>query len=187
MDGLVIDTIELTVLNSDIIDGVSMLRVLIANNHHAVFRLLTGNILHRHIADSGVETTTAHLARFVVGIELEDSLATLTYGNVTHIDILDDTTTATIGLNTQYTVKAGRVHLTVFCIDILTTTADFRANDYATMTIVEFTVTNDDVLRWTSGILALTTFSTVVITSALDGDTVVASIEIAILNEHTVA
>ena len=55
------------------------------------------------------------------------------------------------------------------------------------MTIVEFTVTNDDVLRWTSGILALTTFSTVVITSALDGDTVVASIEIAVLNEHTVA
>ena len=121
MDWLVVHTIELTVLNSDIVDGVSQLRILIANNHHTVFRLLTSDIFHRYIADGGVETTTAHLTRFIVGVKLEDGLATLTNSDVAHIDILDDTTAARVRLDAQHTVEVGRVHLTVLGIDILAT------------------------------------------------------------------
>ena len=72
-------------------------------------------------------------------------------------------------------------------IDILTSARDLRANDHATVTIIKFRVTDDDILRRTAGKRTLTTLTTVVVTAALDGDAVVAGIEIAILNEHAVA
>ena len=55
------------------------------------------------------------------------------------------------------------------------------------MPIVELTVADDDVFRWGAGKLTLTTLSSVVVTSTLDGDTVVASIEIAVLYQYAVA
>ena len=121
MDGFVVDAIELTVLNGDIVDGVGQLRILIANNHDAIFRLLASDILHRHIADSGVETTAANLTGLVVGVQFQHCLTTLTNGDVAHIDVLDDTTTARIGFYAEHTVEVGRVHLTVLGIDILAT------------------------------------------------------------------
>ena len=121
MDGLVVDTIELAVSDGDVVDGIGQFGVFLTHNHHAVFRLLTGNILHRHIADGGVETTTAHLTWLVVGVELEYGLATLTNGHVTHVDILDDTTTAAVGLDTQHALQLWRIHHTIVGIHILTT------------------------------------------------------------------
>ena len=187
MDGLVVDAVELTVLDGDVIDGVGQLRILIANNHHAVFRLLAGNILHRHVADGGVEATAANLTWFIVGVQFEDSLATLTNGNVAHIDVLNDTATTGVRLDAEYTVETGRVHLAILGIDILATAGNLRADDYTTMTVVHLTITDNDVLRGASGKFALTTLASVVVTAALDGDTVVASIEIAVFDKDAVA
>ena len=55
------------------------------------------------------------------------------------------------------------------------------------MTIVKLAVADDDVLRRLAGKLALTAFATIVVASALDGDAVVTRIEIAILNQYSVA
>ena len=54
------------------------------------------------------------------------------------------------------------------------------------MTIIKLTVTNDNVLRRLSGKLALTTLASIVITSALDGDTVITSVEVAVFDEDAV-
>ena len=54
------------------------------------------------------------------------------------------------------------------------------------MTVLHLTVTDDDVLGGLSGKASLSTLTTVVVTGALDGDTVVAGIEIAVLNQYTV-
>ena len=124
VDGLAIDTIELTVAYRDIIDRIGKLGILVAHDHHAILRLLAGDILHRDIAHRGVVATTANLLRLIVGVDLEHCLATLSDGDVTHVDVLYHTTTATVRLDTQYRVEVGRVHHTVLGIDILAAATD---------------------------------------------------------------
>ena len=94
VDGLADNTVELAVANSNIINCVRLLGVFVAHYHNAVLRLLACHVLHCHVADGGVETATAHLLRFVVGIDLEHGLATLADGDVAHVDVLDDATAA---------------------------------------------------------------------------------------------
>ena len=73
------------------------------------------------------------------------------------------------------------------CIDVLATTANLRADDHTAMAIVKLTVTDDDILRRTTCKGTLTALTTIVVAARLDGDTVVASIEVAVLDEHAVA
>ena len=187
MDGLVLNAIELTVPDRDVVDGIGQVLILVAYNHHTVLRLLACHVLHRHVAYSGIETTTADLLGFIVGIDFQYGLLTLAHGDVAHVDVLNHATTTRIGLDAQHTVQIRRVHLTVLSIDVLTASADLRADDHTTVTVLHLTVADDDVLRGTSGKAALTTLATIVIASALDGDTVVAGIEITVLYQHTVA
>ena len=105
VDRLAGDAIELAVADGDVVDGIGQLGVVVAHHHNAVFRLLTGDVLHRYVAHRGVETTTAHLIGFVVGIDLQHRLLTLADGDVAHIDVLDDATTTRIGLDAQYTIQ----------------------------------------------------------------------------------
>ena len=187
MDGLTIDTVELAVLDSDVIDGIGQLGVVITYNHHTILRLLAGNILHRDVADGRIETTTAHLAGLVVGIDLKHGLATLPNSDVAHVDILDDASTAGVRLDTQHAVQRRGVHLAVVGIDILTTAGDLRTDDHTTVTVVELRVTDNDILRRTADERTLTTLTTVVIAAALDSYAVVTRVEIAVLDEHAVA
>ena len=99
VDGLVIDTVELTVADVDVIDGIGQFLVLIAHNHDTVLRLLAGDILHVDVANDGVETTTADFTRVIVGIDFQYGLATLAHGDVAHVDILDDTAATRVGLD----------------------------------------------------------------------------------------
>ena len=84
-------TVELTVLDIDVIH---LTVVGHADNHHAVFRLLTRHVLHPYVAHGGVETTAAHLARLVVGIDFQHRLLALSDGDVAHVDVLNHTATA---------------------------------------------------------------------------------------------
>ena len=187
MDGLVVYAVEVAVLDGDVIDGIGQLRVLVADNHHTVFRLLAGDILHRHVAHGGVESAAAHLARLVVGVDFQYGFLALPHGDVAHVDILDDAATARVGLDAQHAVERRRVHLAVLGIDILATAADFRADDHSAVPVVELTVADDDVLRCPSGKLALSALASVVVAPALDGYAVVAGVEVAVLYQYAVA
>ena len=54
------------------------------------------------------------------------------------------------------------------------------------MTVLHLTVANDDILRWTACIATLTALAAVVVAGRLDGNTVVASIKIAVFDKYTV-
>ena len=99
------DTVKLTVADGDIVDGIGQFGVVVAHNHHAIFRLLTGDVLHGHVAYRGVEATTAHLLGLVVGIDFQHGLFALANGDVAHIDVLNDATTTRVGLDAQHTIQ----------------------------------------------------------------------------------
>ena len=107
MDRLAGDTVELTVPDGDIVDGIGQFGVVVAHNHYAIFRLLTGDVLHGYVAYRGVEATTAHLLGLVVGIDFQHGLFALANGDVAHIDVLDDATTTRVGLDAQHTIQIG--------------------------------------------------------------------------------
>ena len=94
MDGLVLNTVELTVLDCDVVDGVGQFLVLVAHNHDAVFRLLARHVLHRHIAYGGIESSAAGFLGLVVGIDFQHGLLTLAYGDVAQVDVLNHAATA---------------------------------------------------------------------------------------------
>ncbi len=114
-------TIELTILHKNVVYVSVFLET---DNLDSVFRLLTGDILHIDIAHCGIVTTTANLIMLVVEIDLQHALLADAHLDIFHIDVLDDTTTTGIGLDTQYAFQFRRVHHTVVGIDILTSTTD---------------------------------------------------------------
>ena len=187
VDGLAVHPVELTVPDGDVVHRIGQLGVVVTHNHDAIFRLLAGHVLHRHVTNGGVESATAHLARLVVGVDFQYSLLALSYGDVAHVDVLDDATATGVGLDAQHTVQRGRVHLAVLDIHILTATADFRSDDHATVSVLHLTATDDNILRGGASELALATLATVVVTARFDGDAVVARVEETVLNQHSVA
>ena len=72
-------------------------------------------------------------------------------------------------------------------IDILATTTDLRADDHTTVAVLHLAVADDDVLRGNTSKGTLTTLTTIVVTTTLDGDAVVASIEETVLYQYTLA
>ena len=187
MDGFVVYTVELTVLDGDVVDCVGQLGVVVAHNHDTIFGLVAGHILHGDVAHRGVETTAANLTRLVVGVDLQHSFAALADNDVAHVDILNDTAAARICLDAQYAVEVGRVHAAVLRIHILATATDFASDDHTTVSVLHLAVADDDVLRRCAGKLALTTLATVVVATALDGDAVVTGVEETVFDEHAVA
>ena len=117
----------------------------------------------------------------VVEVDLQDRLLADAHLDIAHVDVLDDTTTTRVGLDAEYTLQLRRVHHTVVGIDILTTARDLRTYHHTTMTVLHLTVADDDVL---GRHVALTTIA---VTTTLDGDTVVARVEVAVLDQYTVA
>ena len=113
-----LDTVEVTVLDIDVVNKCIFVET---DNLHTILRLLTGNILHIYVANDGVVATAANLVVLVVEINLQDALLTLANGDVTHVDILDDTTTAAVGLDTQHALQLWRIHHTIVSIHILAT------------------------------------------------------------------
>ena len=139
-------TVELTVANGDVVYGVRERVGLVANDHDAVLRLLTGDILHQHVAYDRIISATANLLRLVVGVDLQHCLVTLTYGNVTHVDVLDDTTTTGVCLYTKHALQLWRVHHTIVSIYVLAATRYLRTDNHTTVSVLHLTVADDDVL-----------------------------------------
>ena len=171
-------TIEPAILHKDVVYVSVFLET---DDLDAVFRLLAGDILHIDATHRGIVAATADFIVLVVEVDLQHRLLADAHLDIFHIDVLDDATATGIGLDAQYAFQVGGVHHTVVGKDILATATDFRADHHTAMTILHLTVADDDVLR---GHVALTT---VAVATALDGDTVVAGIEEAVLYQYPVA
>ena len=169
---------EVTVFNSNVVNILDLVQ---ADDQYTIVTLLAGYILHVYLANSRLEATIADFLSLVVEINLQYCLTTLTNSNVAHVDILNQTTTAVVSLDSQYTLKVRRVHVAVLCIYILASTRNLRTDNYTTMTIFHLTVTDDDVFAWS------VPKTSVVVASALDSNTVVASMEGTVLNKNVLA
>ena len=92
--GLAVNAVERAVVHVDVVDGIGQRVSLVADNHYAILCLLACHVLHGHIANGGVEATAAHFLGLVVGIDFEHGLLALAHGDVAHVDVLDDATSA---------------------------------------------------------------------------------------------
>ena len=100
MDGFAVNSVEAAVVHVDIIHRIGQRVSLITHNHHSVFRLFAGHVVHVYIAYDGVESTTTHFLGLVVGIDFEHSLLAGADGDIAEVDVLNDAATARIGLDT---------------------------------------------------------------------------------------
>ena len=101
--------------------------------------------------------------------------------DVAGIDILYDTATACVGLDADDTVEVGAVHLAVFGKKVAATASNLATDNHTTMSVLHLTIADDDILAW------LIPEASVVVASALHGDTVVTSVEETVFDEHAVA
>ena len=125
--------------------------------------------------------TAALFLVIIVKIYLQNRLTTLSHLHISDKYILRYSATAWISLYSDNAVKILRVHVAILHKDISDPRSNFRTYDHSPMTVLHFTVSNDYVFRWPSVSPA------VLVTSALYGYAVVASMEITSLYQHAVA
>ena len=158
-----------------------VLHLVSADDEHAIVALLAGHILHAHLAHGRLEATVAQLSWLVVEVDFQDGFLALAHGDVAHIDVLDESATAVVGLDAEDALQVRGVHHAVLGVYILASARDLRADDHAAMSIFHLAIADDDVLA------RLIPETTVIISAALDGDAVVAGMEYAVLDEHVLA
>ena len=178
-DGVALShSVEAAVAHGDVMH----IGVLFQTNHlHSVFGLLAGDILHQHIPHRWVKSPAAHLVVLIVEVDFQHRLSALAHLDVAHEDILYHTSSARVRLDAQHTVQVGRVHRAVVGKHVAASSADFRADDHTAMPILHLAVSHDDVLTGHGA------SASVAVASAFDGNAVIARVEKAVFDEHTVA
>lgn len=172
------NAIEGAVVDVDVVHSIGFVY---AVDLDAVTGLLASDVLHPDVVDVRNMSTLGFLARFVIDIDTQDALATLAYTDVTHEDILGFATTTGVGLETEHTVEVGGIHVTIFGKDVLDTCGDLATDDNSAMSVLHGTTTNDNITSRT----CVTT--TIGISTALDGNTIVSGMEDAILDKDVFA
>ena len=117
----------------------------------------------------------------VVEVDAQHRLTTLAYLDVAHEDVFDYSSSARIGFDTQHAVEVWRVHHAVVSKHVAQSAADFRTYYHTAVAVLHFATANDDVLARHG------TKATVCVATALYGDAVVARVEEAVFNQHSVA
>ena len=105
----------------------------------------------------------------------------MAYLDVAHINIFDQPASARIGLNADHTVQVGAVHRAIFHKQMLVPASDFTANDHSPVAIFHVTTADDDVFA------GHFPFSTIVVTTRLDGNAIITRIKETILDQHVAA
>ena len=177
LDSLFLHTVKLTVINMNVVNLICIVKTV---DKHTILTLLAGDIAHINISHRGDVAALCLLVRLIREVDAHHSLTALADGNIADIDILGDTSTAGIGLDTEHAVEIRRVHLTVLSKDILHSTGDFGTYDDAAVAVLHLTVADDDVLAWYIPLQA------VLVAAALDGYTIVASVESTVLDDNVV-
>ncbi len=117
----------------------------------------------------------------VVEVDFQYAFLADTHFDVAGIDVFDDTATASIGLDAYHTLQFGRVHHVVLGIDVAASARYFRTDNHTTVTVFHLTVADDNVL---TGAIPK---ASVTVAPTLNGNTVVASIEITVFYQHAIA
>ena len=169
---------ESTILHVDVIDVVCIIQTI---EQDAIFTLLASHILHVHVANGWIESTRSVFFRVVVQVDTQNSLLALSHFYVTHVNVLRNTTSTRIALNTQYTVEIGRIHFAILYEYVIATTSNLRTNYHASMTVFHHAIAHDDVLAWDIP------FTSVSISTTLDGNTIVSRMEFTTFYQYVFA
>ena len=89
------------------------------DDEHTIVALLAGNIFHAHVAHGRFKSAVASLSWLIVEVDLEYGFLTLSYGNLAHVDVLDESAAAVVGFDAEDALQMRRVHLAVFGVYIL--------------------------------------------------------------------
>ncbi len=170
--------VELAVLHIDVIHVGASVE---GDYLHAILALLARDVLKVDVAHCGQITAATNLVVLIVEIDFQHRFAALSHGDVACIDVFYHSTAAGVGLYANHTLQVGTVHLVVLGKHVAASARYFTANHYAAVTVLHLTVAYDDVFA------RLVPQATVVVASALYGNAVVAGVEEAVLDEHTVA
>ena len=171
-------TVEAAVLYIDVVHvGACIKRY----NLYSILALLTGNVVQVDVAHCGKEAAAANLVMFIIEVDFQYRFSALSHLDVAGIDVLYDTATASVGLDSYYAVQIRAVHHVVFSEHVTASSRDLTANDDASVPVLHLAVADDDVL---TGLVPQTA---VVVASALDGDTVVTGVEETVFYQHSVA
>lgn len=178
LDRLLLNAGELTVLH---VYTIYIILIRHSDDKHAEVALITGYMLQPYITHRWRIVTAAQFLVIIVKIYLQNRLTTLSHLHISDKYILRYSATAWISLYADNAVKILRVHVAILHKDISYPRSNFRTYDHSPMAVLHFTVSNYYVFRWPSVSPA------VLVTSALYGYAVVASMEITSLYQHAVA
>ena len=134
-----------------------------------------------NVADSRSKTAVAVLPVFVLQVDAQYGFATLSYGDVTHEYIFNQSAAAGAGLDADHTVEVWAIHLTVFYIHVAVSAGDFATDDYTSMSFLHIATAYNDVFAGN------TPFTSVLVTSGLDSNTVISGIEGTVLYQYIFA
>ena len=103
-------TIEAAVLDVDVINVGNTVE---GNDEHAVLALVASDVLDVDVAYCRQETAAADFLGLIVEVDFQNRFAALSYLDVAGINVLNDTATASVGLDAYNAVEIGTVHLAV--------------------------------------------------------------------------
>ena len=103
-------TIEAAVLDVDVINVGNTVE---GNDEHAVLTLIASDVLDVDVAHCRHETAAADFLGLIVEVDFQNRFAALSYLDVAGINVLNDTATASVGLDAYNAVEIGTVHLAV--------------------------------------------------------------------------
>ncbi len=147
---------------------------------HSIFALLTGDVLKVDVAHCGQIAAAANLVVLIVEVNFQHRLGALSHGDVACVDVFDHAAAASVGLYAYHSLKAGTVHLVVLGKHIAASAGNLTADNHTAVSILHLAVADDDVLA------RFVPQSSVVVSSALNGNAVVAGVEETVLDEHAV-
>ncbi len=165
--------VELAVLHVDVIHVDAGVK---CDDLHSIFALLTGDVLKVDVAHCGQIAAAANLVVLIVEVDFQHRLGALSHGDVACVDVFDHAAAASVGLYAYHSLKAGTVHLVVLGEHVAASAGNLTADNHTAVSILHLAVADDDVLA------RLVPQSSVVVSSALYGNAVVAGVEEAVFD-----
>ncbi len=137
------DTLEMAVLHRHV---AHVLDVRQSDDLHAILAFLARHVLHVDLSHGRLKPPVAYLLGFVIEIDTQHGLVTLSHGDIAHVDILDHATPTVVGLDAEHAVQVGRIHVTVLREHVAAAARDLRPDHHAAVTVEHLAVANDDIL-----------------------------------------
>lgn len=154
-------------------------RALIGLYQQGVLALFAGHIFQIDIAHRGSKLACVLFA--VIEIDLENRIAHLADGNISHVDVFHESASHGVAFDSQGAIQVGAVHNAVFDKDISHTAGHFAAHNDASVAVLHLAVAHHDILGGDIDPPAVVVFA------GFDRDTIVSRIEITALDQNIAA